>query len=181
MEKLKFALFSVVVLGILGLLLFWSVNTLQSGTEHTATQRIEQLENENEELKEEVKGLKSELGLLEAEAEVAQQLAPEEKPTAPSQEPASTTVYKNQALINELQKLINDKITLRLKSSGTRVGTVQKFLNIYNKTSDRVDNDYGASTKTKVAAFQKDQGLGSDGEAGPGTFQKMIGWLKKQG
>ncbi|MBU0999326.1 peptidoglycan-binding protein [Patescibacteria group bacterium] len=70
---------------------------------------------------------------------------------------------------------------MKLKSRGTRVGTVQNFLNIYNNTSDKVDNDYGTSTQKAVTAFQKDQGLNADGEAGSGTFNKMISWLKKQG
>ena len=69
---------------------------------------------------------------------------------------------------------------MKLKSKGTRVGTVQEFLNIYNNTSKKVDNDYGAGTKTDVVNFQKKEGLTADGEAGPTTFVKMIDWLKKQ-
>jgi peptidoglycan hydrolase-like protein with peptidoglycan-binding domain len=70
---------------------------------------------------------------------------------------------------------------MKLSSSGTRVGTVQNFLNLYNKTSNKIDNDYGASTVKSVAAFQKAQGLTADGQAGSSTFSKMISWLKKQG
>ncbi|MDE2031162.1 MAG: peptidoglycan-binding protein [Patescibacteria group bacterium] len=70
---------------------------------------------------------------------------------------------------------------MKLKSTGSRVGTVQNFLNIYNNTSSKVDNDYGASTQKAVMAFQKDQGLSADGQAGSSTFAKMISWLKKQG
>ncbi|HYD90300.1 MAG TPA: peptidoglycan-binding domain-containing protein, partial [Flavobacterium sp.] len=83
-------------------------------------------------------------------------------------------------LINELQKLIDDNIFMKEKSSGTRVGTVQTFLNLYNNTSKRVDNDYGAGTKADVIKFQKAVGLTADGEAGPNTYRKMIEWLKKQ-
>ena len=70
---------------------------------------------------------------------------------------------------------------MKLKSTGTRVGTVQNFLNLYNKTSNKIDNDYGASTVASVALFQKAQGLTSDGQAGASTFNKMISWLEKQG
>ncbi|PIR68691.1 hypothetical protein COU48_02755 [Candidatus Nomurabacteria bacterium CG10_big_fil_rev_8_21_14_0_10_03_31_7] len=70
---------------------------------------------------------------------------------------------------------------MKLKSIGTRVGTVQNFLNVYNKTSNKIDNSYGASTQKAVASFQKTQGMTADGEAGPSTFSKMIDWLKKQG
>lgn len=69
---------------------------------------------------------------------------------------------------------------MKEKSQGTRVGTLQAFLNIYNNTSKKVDNDFGAGTKTDVINFQKAEKLLADGEAGPGTFQKMIDWLKKQ-
>jgi murein L,D-transpeptidase YcbB/YkuD len=176
MENFKFILGSLVVLALVGLGGYWAFSTIQSGGEYVSTKKIKDLQSENEELKDEVKKLKDELLVLQPEVkeeESVSPIQPEPKPVV--------AVYKNQTLIDELQELIDDKIFLKLKSAGTRVGTVQNFLNIYNKTSNRVDNDYGASTKTAVAAFQKAQGLTSDGEAGPSTFMKMIDWLKKQG
>ena len=65
-------------------------------------------------------------------------------------------------------------------SRGTRVGTVQEFLNIYNGTDSKIDNDFGATTENQIKAFQKSEGLTADGQAGPGTYKKMIEWLKKQ-
>jgi len=175
MDKLKFAMFSIIALALTGLVVYWSIATIQSGTEHNTSQKIEQLENENEELKKEVASLESELRVFTIKPEEpAPNVIEELKPVEP-------TVYKNQALINELQKLVTENVFMKLKSSGTRVGTVQKFLNLYNKTSNKIDNDFGASTQTAVKAFQKDQGLSADGEAGPTTFNKMIDWLKKQG
>ena len=173
MEKLKFIIFSIIALGLLVIVGYWAVVTLQSGTEYKASQQIRQLEKENEDLKKEMKRLKGEL------------TAPQFTPTDPApaeEEPKTpdTVVYKYQSLIDELQKLINDKIFLKLKSSGPRVGAIQKFLNIYNNTSNKVDNDYGENTKKLVSAFQKEQSLIADGEAGPGTFRKMIDWLKEQ-
>lgn len=176
MEKLKFTLLSIIALAAIGLLLYWSFGTLESGTEHQMSQRIEELEEENDILKEENKELKNELLALQPEvAEVEPQTVTENPTPAPS-----STTYKHQALIDDLQELVDNKVNMKLKSVGARVGTVQKFLNIYNNTSNKIDNDYGASTKSAVLDFQKDQGLTADGEAGSTTFSKMISWLKQQ-
>lgn len=104
--------------------------------------------------------------------------AQETPPTTPS--PSTNNTNENSDLTARLQKLITDNVLMKEGSRGTRVGTVQEFLNVYNKTSGGIDNDYGAGTKTKVAAFQKAVGLTADGQAGPATYQKMIDWLKKQ-
>ena len=111
--------------------------------------------------------------------EVPENTAPQPQVEPQEEDPTPTAVNKNQTLINELQKLIDDGVVMKLKSRGSRVGTLQKFLNIYNKTSNKVDNDFGASTKTVLIDFQKDQGLPADGEAGKTTFEKMIDWLEK--
>lgn len=173
MEKLKFALFSIVILSALGLIGYWSVVTLQSGTEYKISTKMEQLQKENEDLKNQVKKLTDDIDVLNSKLEESA-LNVEKKP-----EPTQT-VYKYQSLIDDLQKLIDKRVFLKLKSQGPNVGTVEKFLNIFNNTSNKIDNDYGASTKTAVSAFQKDQGLTADGEAGPSTFSKMVDWLKKQ-
>lgn len=102
------------------------------------------------------------------------------EPTSPATTNTSTTNGQHSDLIARLQKLVTDNVLMKEGSRGTRVGTVQEFLNVYNKTSGGLDNDYGAGTKTKVAAFQKAQGLTADGQAGPATYQKMIDWLNKQ-
>jgi len=188
MEKIKFILFFIVILILVGAVGYWAISSIQSGTEHVTAEKISQLEEENEKLKEEVENLTDELKTFkptetESEEQTEEKALTEEKvetePTTKTPEKVSS--YKNQNLINELQELIDDNIYMKLKSSGTRVGTVQKFLNIYNKTSNRIDNDYGATTQKAVATFQKKQGLKADGEAGADTFNKMIDWLKKQG
>ncbi|MSU44854.1 hypothetical protein EXS45_01590 [Candidatus Nomurabacteria bacterium] len=175
MDKLKFALFSIITLTLLGLFGYWSVITLQSGTEHKTSEKISQLQNENKDLKKEVEKQKNELSALRSKLEEF------EKPAPIIEEEPEVIVYKHQDLINELQKLTDINVLLKEKSNGLRVGTVQRFLNIYNKTSNKVDNDYGENTRTAVMAFQKDQGMKADGETGPSTFKKMIEWLKKQG
>jgi murein L,D-transpeptidase YcbB/YkuD len=182
MDKLKFALFAIISLTLLGLGVYWAVNTIQTGSEYVSIEKLETLGKENEELKKEVQKFKNEVASLKLEIEAEKQEANiiEAQPKVETPAPAKAT-YKNQVLINELQKLADGNFVIKLKSNGTRVGTIQKFLNLYNKTSNRVDNDFGESTKNAVAAFQKDQGLSADGEAGKSTFLKMIDWLKKQG
>ena len=183
MDKLKFALFTLVTLSLLGLLNYWAVVTIQSGSEHVSVEKAEKLQNENEELIKEVEGLKNELALLQPEEKVENNNAANEgiQNKIETKSSVAGTIYKNQDLINELQKLMDSNAVLKLKSSGSKVGTIQKFLNIYNKASNKIDNDFGESTKNMVIQFQKDQGLSPDGEAGKTTFSKMIDWLKKQG
>jgi len=173
MEKLKFILTSALVVIIVGLIGYWAVATMQSGSEHVANETIKQLQGENKNLNKEIEDLNKELDALRPKIEVP----PEEIEQIEVIQP---TVYKNQSLIDELQKLVDDKIFMKLKSYGTRVGTVQRFLNVYNNTSNKVDNDYGPGTVTKVKAFQKAEGLTADGEAGTSTFKKMIEVLKKK-
>jgi hypothetical protein len=85
---------------------------------------------------------------------------------------------ENGDLISKLQDLIADKILMKKGSRGTRVGTVQEFLNLYGIKID-VDNDYGDGTVNGIKKFQTDQKLSADGQAGATTFQKMIDWLNK--
>jgi cell division protein FtsB len=182
MERIKFILFLIIVLTLLGLAGYWAVDTLQSGSEYKQREEIKRLEGENEELKTQVETLTEELAVLQSKYPYSAPEVEEKEPieeTKPALE--ATTKYKYQELINELQELINDNVFMKLKSRGSRVGTVQEFLNLYNKTSTRVDNDFGASTKTALITFQKKEGLTADGEAGPNTYKKMIEWLKKQG
>ena len=176
MDKLKFALFSIVVLGLLGLLGYWSIRTLQTGTENATEQKVKQLEKENEDLKAQLDQKDNEIGMLKSQIG-----EPTPAVSAPAKTPPVPVVYKYQSLMDDLQKLVNDNVVLKLKSSGTRVGTVQKFLNIYNNTSNKIDNDYGAGTAKAVTAFEKSAGLIANGEADAKTFNAMIDWLKKQG
>ena len=175
LEQIKSILFLIVALVALALLGYWAVTSLQSGSEYKLNQHIEQLQNENDSLKKDIKSMTDELNVLrfQREAKTEIELVATEK-----MEPV---IYKYQSLIDELQKLIQDNIFMKVGSRGTRVETVQKFLNIYNNKTTKIDNDYGAGTKNAVMAFQKAVGISSDGQAGAGTFSKMIDWLKKQG
>ena len=181
MENFKFFIFSVFILILLGAGGYWAFSTIESGSSHVDVQRQEELENKNEELEKEITDLKRQISLLEQEKIKEPVLVDtQETPTITTNTPTTTppVVLKYQTLINDLQKLVDGNIFLKSKSQGTAVGTVQKFLNIYNNTSNKIDNDYGPSTVTAIKNFQKAQGLTADGEAGSVTFKKMISWLK---
>jgi len=179
MEKFKYGLFLAIFLAFVALIGYWAFFTLEPGSLHAEKQKQEELTKENEELRKEIESLKSEIRMLTYAEEPLPTPQAEEEP-AQTETPASTT-YKNQTLINEVQKLISDNVVMKEGSKGTRVGTVQRFLNLYNNTSKRIDNDFGPGTKTDIINFQKAEKITADGEAGPGTFQKMVDWLKKQG
>lgn len=175
MENFKFAIFSIVILALLAFIGFWAFSTIESGSSHLGNEELKETIKENKDLKNQVSDLKSEIVSLESQIE--EEI---EEEIIENQEPEESTVLKYQSLINDIQKLIDSNIYMKRGSRGTRVGTVQKFLNMYNNTSNNIDNDYGPGMQTTIKKFQKDQGLTSDGEAGPNTFRKMIDWLKKQ-
>ena len=193
-ENLKFTIVSILVLMIFGALGYWAFSTIESGTGHINSQeqkeiaqRVKDLTDENYQLKRQLSLLEEEQSLVEqAEIEAknleAEKVAQEPVKTAEPTKPQTTTTpsktYKYQSLIDELQSLVNKNVYLKLKSQGTAVGTVQKFLNLYNGTNNRIDNDYGPGTVTVVKNFQKAQGITADGETGVGTLKKMISWLK---
>jgi len=191
MENFKFFVSSVFVLILLGLGGYWAFSTMESGSTHVDSQKQKALQDRNTELEKQVADLTRQVSLLqEANTEqVAKDAAVSDvsststpatpvKTATPTLTPTKTVSYKYQTLINELQKLVDGNIYLKLKSQSPAVGTLQKFLNIYNNTSNKVDNDYGASTVTAIKSFQKAQGLTADGAAGPMAYKKMISWLK---
>jgi len=178
MQKFRFILFSIITIIIVAVLGYWAFSTIEPGNIHVEREKQKQLEDKNAELQKENESLKKQLALLqpaEPDPQIVEEV-PTEEVTEPTPKPA-TSKYKT--LVAELQKLVDDKIYMKAGSRGTRVGTVQNFLNIYNGTSKKVDNDYGAGTKTDVMAFQKAEGLSVDGETGPNTYLKMIAWLVK--
>lgn len=187
MENFKFILFSIFIIILIGLGGFWAFSTIESGSSHVDIQKQKELEDKNEELVKQVSELQRQISLLQSEKDAllekeaeATVIDTQEPPVVGSttETKPTTPVLKYQSLINDLQKLVDGNIFLKLKSQGPAVGTLQKVLNIYNNTSNKVDNDYGPSTVTAIKNFQKAQGLTSDGEAGPNTYKKMISWLK---
>lgn len=180
MENFKFALISVIAIAGIGLVGYWAFATIERGDVSVYRQKLNAVEEQNEALRREVADLKKELNSLKTEVAANTPPAEELKTETPAPAPTTTT-YKNQTLINELEKLVKDNVYMKVGSKGTRVGTVQKFLNLYNSTKKTVDNDYGTGLKVDVTNFQKAEGITADGETGPATYKKMIEWLKKQG
>jgi murein L,D-transpeptidase YcbB/YkuD len=186
MENLKFFIFSILILALLGFAGYWAFSTIESGSTHVSSQEQKELKNKNEELEKQVADLQRQISLLQLEneeqtqqeQEILDSKIPEPTITTTTTTPTKVAVSKYQTLINDLQKLINGNIYLKLKSQGPAVGTIQKSLNAYNNTSNKIDNDYGSSTVTAVKNFQKAEGLTVDGETGPNTYKKMISWLK---
>jgi peptidoglycan hydrolase-like protein with peptidoglycan-binding domain len=189
MDNLKFILVSLIVLVVVGIIGYWAFITIEPGDLHAEKVKEQQLEDENTALTTQITTLNTQIASLQAEqAQLTQPAttAPattgtglEEKPL-PSTSTASGSSSKYQSLINSLQQLVTANVSMKVGSTGTRVGTIETFLNIYDKTSQKIDNDYGANTKANIANFQKAQGLTADGAAGATTFQKMIDWLNKQ-
>jgi murein L,D-transpeptidase YcbB/YkuD len=185
MENFKFILSSIIILTIVGFIGYWAFSTIESGSGHVSNQTQKELTQKNEELDKEVINLKRQISLLESEKEIQAQKDQETLDNKesvdinlPTSDTKDTSTLKYQNLVNDLQKLLDGNVYLKSKSQGLAVGTIQEFLNVYNNTSNKVDNDYGAGTATSVKNFQKDQGLTIDGETGPNTYKKMISWLK---
>jgi len=180
MANLKFIIFSVLMLVLIGFIGYWAFHTIEPGDIHAAKEKQQELENKNQELETEVQKLKDQLAELQPPA-LSEPVDTMTNTTTDTSASTDNTPLKYQSLINDMQKLIDDKVVMQEKSKGTRVGTLQTFLNVYNNTSKKIDNDFGKTTKTDVIAFQKAVGLTADGQTGATTFQKIIDWLKKQG
>ena len=176
-DTIKLVFYSILFLAVLGLFGYWAISHLQSGSQFAADQKIQTLQQENDSLTKQVADLTDQLSALQPPSTATTTNTP------PATTPTNTqpTTYKYQNLMNQLQQLVTGNVYMKLKSSGTTVATVQNFLNIYNNTSNKIDNSYGAGTAKAVADFQKAQGLTADGQAGANTFNKMISWLKQQG
>lgn len=96
-----------------------------------------------------------------------------------SVDPKPVSTSTTSPLETAIQKLIDDKATLKKGDKGPSVGTMQTFMNAYFKKTLRVDNDFGPTLEANVKAFQKATGVTQTGQVGPATLGKMIDWLDK--
>lgn len=167
-ETLKANLLIIIFFGAVGALAYWAVNSLQVDPEEFESQSVDVrpiIENEP-------------TGYVDdSNTKPVTPIPPTGATPTSSTTPTSTGEHGE--LISALQKLIDDNVLMKKGSRGTRVGTVQQFLNLYNGTDSKADNDFGATTENQIKAFQKAEGLSADGQAGPGTYKKMIEWLDK--
>lgn len=109
----------------------------------------------------------------------------DEKPSEPekitediSKKPIPT---KYADLGSRLNRLIADKIIMKEASYGTRVGTIETFMNVYDGSNTAVVNKNSAELIGRVKKFQIEMKITADGLGDPETYQKMIDWLKTQG
>ena len=181
MENIKFGLFSIIILALLLFVGYWAFQNMESGSSHLANQELKNIKQENIDLKEENKDLKNKITILQSES-AKEPVEVEIKQDVVVETPKQTQVIvlKHQDLIDELQKLIDGNIYMKKGSKGPRVGTIQNFLNLYNKTSNRIDNDFGPTLEASLKKFQTAEKLTPDGQVGPSTYKRMIDWLKKQ-
>lgn len=172
MSEFKFQLTTFALVALLALGGYWAFATLDRGMTYSKDDLAVVPETVTEESLEEP--------ATEAEEEVT---APETTTEADTTETTTTAPANLSAedtkTLAELQDLVSDNINMKQGSAGTRVGTIQKFLNLYFDKQTGVDNGYGATTLERVRQFQKEQGLTADGLAGPTTYQKMIDLMKK--
>ncbi|MCA9352592.1 peptidoglycan-binding protein [Patescibacteria group bacterium] len=175
MNELKYQITQIVFLILLGIGAYWALTSLDSGVQYTREQIIED-EQQVSVPDEMVNAVNNETVLVVDESS-EEEVEPVETTTSqPEEQPQVST---HQTLIDALQKMVDDNVTMDSGSSGTRVGTVQKFLDIYftDKTIS-VDNDFGPTTKNLVKEFQQKELNGGDGRVGPNTLKAMIGYLE---
>lgn len=109
-------------------------------------------------------------------------VTPETPATTTPETPAAATTgvpAKYADLAKRIQGLIDDQVQMKAGSSGTRVGTVQEFLNVYDPAgSVTPNNNYGPATTTRTKKFQAEVGVPTSGYAGPKTYAAMLKWLE---
>lgn len=172
MNELKYQITQIIFLILLGLGGYWALTSLDSGVSYTRDQIVEDVQVATVP-DEQVNAVNNETILVVDET--PSESNPESQP-----EPEKPTVSDHQDLIDSLQKLVDDNVSMDSGANGSRVGTVQKFLEIY--FSDRtvsIDNDFGPTTKGLVKEFQQKELNGGDGRVGPNTLKAMIEYLKK--
>ncbi len=166
----KFQFIAAVFFIILGAVGHWAFSSLDFGKARQAV--VEDLG--------EVGGTVQDISdITDSLADLTQEIEDNIQPIEGEDVTTEPEVNPQASLIVDLQKLITDKIFMKEGSNGTRVGTVQTFLNVFNDTTSTVDNDFGPGTKAKVIAFQKAVNITADGQPGPGTYQAMIDWLNE--
>src|SRR3989338_7574411 len=127
MSEGKFQIIIMIICIALGALGHWAVATLDfSRARNTVVEN-----NNDQDITGDISDISNSISDLSGNVENFI----EEKKNTETNTPPPDRANPNATLIAELQKLITDKIYMRVGSKGTRVGTVQKFLNIFeNKT-----------------------------------------------
>lgn len=163
MNEFKFQLLSVVLIILLGSGVYWAFSHLELGVPNQQDRVLVKDDTDTSDT--------DPLAVVDTIDEVELPNEIENDPLPSDEKKLSET---EQSLVEALQRLIDDNIFMKKGSYGTRVGTVQKFLNYYFETNKSVDNDYGPGTMADVKKFQEAEDLAADGLAGPNTYRAMI-------
>jgi murein L,D-transpeptidase YcbB/YkuD len=164
-ENLKSNLLILIFFGAVFGVGYWAVKTLQVNPDQFDKREIDARPM-----------IVSEPAGIVSNVPAIQEMSP---PTTTTTQPSNISSPNNQ-LKSELERLVADNVLMKSGARGTRVGTIQRFLNLYNNTNLSVDNDFGPGTENRLRDFQRKEGLTADGQAGPNTYRKMIEWLDKQ-
>ncbi len=182
MNEFKYQLVNFFLLALLGTGIYWAFTTIDNSIIYDKNRILQESEITNSETE------KNEISFVDEQEHSSSEKEKEKETNSGDVFPQKENEEVNQErklsqeeqqLLAKLQGLIDDNIYMKIGSHGTRVGTVQKFLNWYFDTSKKVDNEYGPGTKADVKKFQEKEGLENDGLAGPDTYRKMIEILKK--
>ena len=181
MENLKFTVTSSIMVFVIAAVGFLAYMALEKGDESGLKQQVRELKAQLVEKQEEVTELERQVALLSVDLEGQQEIVAEQEEAAEQQTESSTETSSgsDSELLTALKSLKSRGVVLEPGDSGSSVGTIQKFLNVYNNTSGGVDNDFGPGTRGKVENFQANEGIGVDGGVGPGTLSAMIKWLEE--
>lgn len=180
MNELKYQITQILFLILLGFGAYWSFTHLDNGISY-GRDEIVTINNDVSPPDETLNVIDNENVTpvdLENISEATPVLSPAVSVTEASPE-KPIAVTSNIALISELQKIVEANIIMESGSSGSRVGTVQEFLDLYFENRDiSKDNDYGPGTTRLVREFQTKELNGGDGRVGPNTLKAMIKWLE---
>lgn len=162
MNEFKFQITTFLLVALLAFGGYWAFTSLDRGITYTKDETVVAVQEPVDTTDEEPVVV----------TEDTEEPTVDEQPETPA--PTRTLSADEQDLLERLQRLIEDDINMKEGSRGTRVGTVQEFLNLYLNTQTGIDNEYGPTTKSRVREFQEAEGLSADGLAGPNTYQTMI-------
>lgn len=175
MNELKYQITQIVFLVLLGLGAYWAFTHLDDGISYTRDEIVTVAQNTDATPDETINVIDNETVLSAGEDT---ELAPPVNDIEVVVNPTDSN-SGNSDLIDDLQKIVDADIIMKSGSNGTRVGSVQKFLDLYFSDKDVVaDNDFGPGTTRLVKEFQTKELNGGDGRVGPNTLKEMIKWLE---
>lgn len=180
MENLKFTVTSSIMVLVIAAIGFLAYMALEKGDESGLKQQVRELKEQLVEKDEKVTELERQIASLSVDLEGQKEIVAEQETVVATKvetKPEPTT-SSDSDLLTALKSLKSKGVVLEPGNSGSSVGTVQKFLNVYNNTSGGVDNDFGPGTRNKVESFQSKEKLTPDGGVGSGTLSAMIKWLE---